>query len=101
MKHVVPPRRRDQPVANSVPNTQPATVSTRNCNASGIARGYSPEMARTTFAVDDSPDLGRLFARYAVVDLVAGSKLHFTAPGAHRLANRLYKWHVYAWRIIR
>ena len=41
---------------------QRATVSTRNCDASGIARGYSPEMASTKSAVDDSPGLGRLFA---------------------------------------
>jgi hypothetical protein len=32
----------------------------------GIARGYSPEMASTESAVADSPGLGRLFAPYAV-----------------------------------
>ena len=32
-----------------------ATVSTMNCNASGIARGYSLETASTKSAVDDSP----------------------------------------------
>ena len=60
---------------------------------SGVARGLVADIATR---VADLARPGEVLVSRTVVDLVAGSHLHFTDRGSHRLAEGMHQWRVFA-----
>jgi len=60
---------------------------------SGVARGLVADIATR---VADLARPGEVLVSRTVVDLVAGSHLHFTDRGSHRLAEGMHQWRFFA-----
>jgi class 3 adenylate cyclase len=59
----------------------------------GVAASMAAELSSRIARLAQS---GEVLVSRTVVDLVAGSGLHFSDRGSYRLANGLDKWHVFA-----
>jgi len=71
-------------------------LHTGECDlVAGVARGLVADIATR---VADLARPGEVLVSRTVVDLVAGSYLHFTDRGSHRLAEGMHQWRVFAVR---
>ncbi|HEY6362365.1 MAG TPA: winged helix-turn-helix domain-containing protein [Vicinamibacterales bacterium] len=69
-------------------------VHTGECDlVAGVAHGLAAQISSRIARLAQP---GEVLVSRTVVDLVAGSGLHFSDRGAYRLADGLYKWHVFA-----
>jgi class 3 adenylate cyclase len=69
-------------------------VHTGECDfAAGVAQGLA---ARISGRIARLARAGEVLVSRTVVDLVAGSRLHFSDRGAHDVAEGTYKWHLFA-----
>jgi pimeloyl-ACP methyl ester carboxylesterase len=69
-------------------------LHTGECDlVAGVAQGFVADIATR---VADLSRPGEVLVSRTVVDLVAGSHLHFTDRGSHRLAEGMHQWRVFA-----